>query len=87
MRGNASMTSTAKWAQRYATAAWRLRMTTNEVCKLDRISRATLWRRIRSGALPAPVDRGRQALFCTTEMRTDRPLRRGLSAPASGRGC
>lgn len=39
------------------------RMTTAEVLALARISRATLWRRIASGRLPAPADQGRQALF------------------------
>lgn len=40
-----------------------LRLTTGEVCQIARISRATLWRRIKSGGLPLPIDRGRQALF------------------------
>ena len=39
------------------------RMTSREVMSLARISRATLWRRIGSGMLPAPVDQARQALF------------------------
>lgn len=39
------------------------RMTTSEVLALARISRATLWRRVRCGRLPAPTDQGRQALF------------------------
>lgn len=40
------------------------RLTTGEVCKLARLSRATLWRRIAQGRMPRPIDRGRQALFC-----------------------
>lgn len=40
------------------------RLTTAEVMALARVSRATLWRRIRDGRLPQPVDRARQALFC-----------------------
>ena len=39
------------------------RLTTQEVLALARVSKATLWRRIAQGRLPAPVDRGRQALF------------------------
>jgi predicted DNA-binding transcriptional regulator AlpA len=39
------------------------RFTTTEVCALARLSRATLWRRIAAGRLPAPIDRGREALF------------------------
>lgn len=39
------------------------RMTTGEVMGLARISRATLWRRVAAGRLPAPIDQGRQALF------------------------
>lgn len=39
------------------------RITTSEVCVLGRFSRATLWRRVASGALPAPIDQGREAIF------------------------
>ena len=39
------------------------RITTAEVCALARISRATMWRRVRAGALPRPIDYGREALF------------------------
>lgn len=39
------------------------RMTTDEVMVLARISRATLWRRVLSGRLPAPIDQARQSLF------------------------
>lgn len=39
------------------------RLTTREVCALGRFSRATMWRRVQSGALPAPIDHARQALF------------------------
>lgn len=39
------------------------RITTSEVCALGRFSRATLWRRIASGALPTPIDQGREAIF------------------------
>lgn len=44
-------------------AAPPVRLDTAEVCAIARISRATLWRRIAAGRLPAPVDRGRRALF------------------------
>lgn len=39
------------------------RLTTSEVCELARYKRDTLWRRIREGKMPKPVDRGREALF------------------------
>lgn len=39
------------------------RITTSEVCALGRFSRATLWRRVASGALPSPIDQGREAIF------------------------
>lgn len=39
------------------------RITTSEVCVLGRFSRATLWRRVASGALPGPIDQGREAIF------------------------
>ena len=41
------------------------RMTTAEVCARARISRASLWRRVADGRLPAPIDHARQALFCS----------------------
>lgn len=44
------------------------RLTTAEVCALARFSRATLWRRIRAGEMPAPVDHGRQALFLAVDV-------------------
>lgn len=40
-----------------------MRLTTDDVCRLARYSRATLWRRIKAGQFPAPRDRGRQAIF------------------------
>jgi predicted DNA-binding transcriptional regulator AlpA len=40
------------------------RLTTAEVCARARISRASLWRRVACGRLPAPIDQARQALFC-----------------------
>lgn len=40
-----------------------LRLTTKEVCDLARFSPVTLWRRIRSGQMPAPIDQGRQSIF------------------------
>lgn len=45
-------------------AAPPLRLTTREVCQIARLSRASVWRRIASGRLPAPIDHGREALFC-----------------------
>lgn len=39
------------------------RLTTKEVCDLARLSPATVWRRVRRGELPKPIDYGRQALF------------------------
>jgi hypothetical protein len=39
------------------------RMTTAEVCELARYGPITLWRRIRAGRMPRPVDRGRQSMF------------------------
>lgn len=45
------------------------RLTTTEVCELARISRRTLSRRIRDGSLTlAPVDRGREMLFRTSDV-------------------
>jgi predicted DNA-binding transcriptional regulator AlpA len=35
-----------------------LRMTTREVCALARYSSSTLWKRIKQGRMPPPVDRG-----------------------------
>ena len=46
------------------------RLTTCEVLALLRLSRATLWRRIAAGRFPAPVDRGRQALFSRAAVLT-----------------
>ena len=40
-----------------------IRVTTSEVCALGRFSRATLWRRVASGALPKPIDQAREAIF------------------------
>jgi predicted DNA-binding transcriptional regulator AlpA len=40
------------------------RLTTTEVCRLARLSRASVWRRISTGRLPGPIDHGREALFC-----------------------
>lgn len=53
------------------------RLTSQEVCALLRISRATLWRRIKRGELPSPVDRGRQALFQAS----------AIHAVVNGSGC
>lgn len=39
------------------------RLTTSEVCALGRFSRATLWRRVAAGTLPAPIDQAREAIF------------------------
>src|SRR5262245_58488259 len=46
-----------------ATDALPLRLTTDEVCDLARFGEVTLWRRIRDGKMPRPVDRARQHLF------------------------
>lgn len=54
----------------------RARLTTTEVCQLARLSRASVWRRIAAGRLPAPIDHGRQALFCAEA------ITRALSRPA-----
>lgn len=40
-----------------------LRLTTREVCDLAKFSSVTLWRRIRAGRMPQPIDRGREAIF------------------------
>lgn len=55
-----------------------LRVTTREACRLARVSRATLFRRIAQGRLPGPVDRGRELLFCR------RSLISALSSPPTG---
>jgi hypothetical protein len=39
------------------------RITASEVCRLAGYSRVTLARRVKSGVMPAPVDRGRERLF------------------------
>lgn len=44
------------------------RLTTDEVCALARISRATLWRRVAQGRLPRPIDHARQALFSARDV-------------------
>lgn len=49
-----------------------MRLTTTEVCEKARFSRATLWRRVRSGDMPKPIDHARQALFCA--MAVERAL-------------
>lgn len=46
------------------------RLTTREVCALLRISRATLFRRMKAGVGPAPIDRGRQLLFDEAAIRS-----------------
>ena len=53
------------------------RLTTREVCALARLSPATVWRRIRSGELPKPVDYGRQALF--DRVAVEQALRRSAA--------
>lgn len=45
------------------------RLTTSEVCRLMRISRTTLWRRVTDGRLPPPLDRGRENLFNAASIR------------------
>ena len=40
-----------------------MRLTTSEVCAMGRFSTATLWRRVRYGRLPKPIDHAREALF------------------------
>ena len=57
------------------------RLTTTEVCQLGRFSRATLWRRVKSGALPQPVDHAREALFCASAVE-QALTRHGLDHPA-----
>ena len=44
------------------------RLTTDEVLRITRLSRTTLWRRVRSGQYPPPVERGRSSLFSTDEV-------------------
>jgi hypothetical protein len=39
------------------------RITASEVCRLAGYSRVTLARRVKSGVMPAPVDRGKERLF------------------------
>lgn len=39
------------------------RLTTKEVCALGRFSSSTLWRRVRNGEFPPPIDQGREAIF------------------------
>ena len=34
------------------------RITSREICELARYTKATLWRRIDAGQMPAPIDRG-----------------------------
>lgn len=46
-----------------------IRLTTQEVCALARISSSTLWRRISCGRFPPPVDRARTALFDFSEVQ------------------
>lgn len=53
------------------------RLTTREVCALGRFSRATMWRRVRKGWLPGPIDHAREALF------DDRAVRAALAEPRS----
>ena len=61
------------------------RITTAEVCALGRFSRATMWRRIKVGALPGPIDQARQALFdrdaVITALAVRRPRWRARSRP------
>ncbi len=44
------------------------RLTTSEVLGITRLSRTTLWRRVRSGQFPSPVERARSSLFSTDEV-------------------
>ena len=44
------------------------RLTTAEVCALARYGPATLWRRVKQGRMPKPVDRGRHSLFDRDEV-------------------
>lgn len=46
-----------------ATPSLPVRLTKSEVCAIARISPATMWRRIKAGRLPLPIDRGRESLF------------------------
>ena len=48
----------------------RTRLTTSEVCRIARFSRATLWRRVASGRLPKPIDHAREALFCAKAIKS-----------------
>lgn len=57
------------------------RMTTREVMALARISRASLWRRIKAARLPQPVDHAREALFSKAAVIT--ALHAEAAQPAS----
>jgi predicted DNA-binding transcriptional regulator AlpA len=39
------------------------RLTTREICAIARYGPITLWRRIKTGQMPRPVDRGREHIF------------------------
>ncbi|MHB8284808.1 MAG: helix-turn-helix transcriptional regulator [Caulobacteraceae bacterium] len=39
------------------------RMTTREVCELGRFGSTTLWRRMKAGTMPKPIDRGHESIF------------------------
>jgi predicted DNA-binding transcriptional regulator AlpA len=43
-----------------AVADYPMRMNSREVCELAQFSSFTLWRRIKEGYIPAPIDRGRE---------------------------
>ena len=55
------------------------RLTTTEVCAMLRISRETLARRVKAGAFPAPIDRGRELLWSADQI--DRHLKGITDAP------
>lgn len=44
------------------------RITTSEVLELARYGRHTLWKRIRQGRFPKPVDRGRENLWSRADV-------------------
>lgn len=60
-----------------------IRLTTTEVCALARISRTTLWRRIRAGRMPKKIDQANEALFSADEVFA--VLRRPHAGPTSHR--
>lgn len=45
------------------------RYTTTQVCAMAGYGPTTLWRRVRQGRMPKPVDRGRENLFAAHEVK------------------